>query len=77
MVLYIGLEGVNFRIIGRALCQQFGYIKSFCYACIDIYFCGITPSATGGQPVLAYYMSKDDVSISKVLCDYLSIYGSV
>ncbi|MDO5522282.1 MAG: lysylphosphatidylglycerol synthase transmembrane domain-containing protein [bacterium] len=65
MFVYIGLEGVNFHIIGHSLGIKFGYIKSFCYACIDIYFCGITPSATGGQPILAYYMSKDDISISK------------
>lgn len=65
MLVYIGFEGVNFHIIGHSLGYSFSYIRSFCYACIDIYFCGITPSATGGQPVLAYYMTKDGIQISK------------
>ena len=65
MLVYIVLEGVNFRIIGHSLGHSLSFIKSFCYACIDLYFCGITPSATGGQPVLAYYMTKDGIPISK------------
>lgn len=63
--MYIYLEGVNLGIIGKSLGVQIHRIRSFCYACIDIYFCGITPSATGGQPVLAFYMSKDEIPISK------------
>lgn len=65
VLIYIWLEGVNLHILGQSLGIKVGRIRGFCYACIDIYFCGITPSATGGQPVLAYYMNRDDIPISK------------
>ncbi len=35
------------------------------YATADIYFSAITPSATGGQPAAAYYMSKTGYTASK------------
>lgn len=38
---------------------------SMVYATSDIYFSAITPSATGGQPAAAYYMSKTGYSASK------------
>ncbi len=38
--------------------------KGFVYACIDFYFCGITPSASGGQPMVIYYMNKDGIPVS-------------
>lgn len=38
--------------------------KGFVYACIDFYFCGITPSASGGQPMVIYYMNKDGIPAS-------------
>ena len=65
MFLNICLEGVSIHIIGQSLGICIGRIRSFCYACIDLYYCGITPSAAGGQPVLAYYMSRDNIPISK------------
>ncbi len=65
MFVHIAGEGVCLRVLGNSLNVTVGFIRSFCYACIDVYYCGITPSATGGQPVLAYYMSKDDIPIGK------------
>lgn len=63
--VYIGCEGVCIRMIAKSLQLTIGRVRCFCYACIDVYYCGITPSATGGQPVLMYYMSKENVPISK------------
>ena len=80
MLIYIGLEGVNFRIIGQSLGLSISCLKSICYACVDIYFCGITPSATGGQPILAYYMSRDGIEVSKssvVILLYTVVYKVV
>ena len=65
VLLNIWLEGVSLHIIGQSLNVTIGLFRSFCYACVDLYYCGITPSATGGQPVLAYYMSRDQIPISK------------
>ncbi|MBO4501865.1 MAG: flippase-like domain-containing protein, partial [Clostridia bacterium] len=43
---------------------KIGLIKGIVYACTDFYFSAITPSATGGQPMVVYYMSKDKVPTS-------------
>lgn len=37
--------------------------KGVFYAMVEFYFSGITPSATGGQPVQMYYMTKDKIPI--------------
>ena len=37
--------------------------KGIFYAMVEFYFSGITPSATGGQPVQMYYMTKDKIPI--------------
>lgn len=47
------------------LCRAFGYRRSLknglLYSASDIYFSAITPSATGGQPMSAYFMVKDGI----------------
>ncbi len=76
----IFLEGISLSILGQSIGMSIGIIRSFCYSCIDLFYCGITPSATGGQPVLAYYMSKDGLPISKtsiVILLYTVIYKVV
>ncbi len=80
VLLNIFLEGVSLSILGRSLGLSFGWIKGFCYSSIDLFFCGITPSASGGQPILVYSMSKDGVPISKssiVILIYTVIYKVV
>ena len=39
-------------------------VKGFVYGCVDFYFSAITPSASGGQPMVVYYMTKDKVPAS-------------
>lgn len=39
--------------------------QSLCYNCIEMYFSAVTPSSTGGQPVEAYYMTKDNIPLRK------------
>ena len=76
----IYLEGASLSILGQSIGLSIGVVRSFCYSCIDLFYCGITPSATGGQPVLAYYMSRDGLSISKssiVILLYTVIYKVV
>lgn len=80
VMIYICGEGLAIKVIGKSLEQPISVVKSFCYACIDFYYCGITPSASGGQPVLAYYMSKDGIAISKstvIILVYTVIYKIV
>ena len=77
VIVNIFLEGISLSILGQSIGLSIGVVKSFCYSCIDLFFCGITPSASGGQPLLVYYMSKDGYPISKssiVVLVYTVIY---
>lgn len=80
VIINIYLEGASMSILGKSLGMSIGAVRWFCYAAIDVFYCAITPSATGGQPVQAYYMSKDGISISKstiVILIYTVIYKFV
>lgn len=63
-LIYVAGEGQCLNIIIKSLKVKTNKILCFIYGCIDFYFCAVTPSATGGQPVAAYYMSKDGVSVA-------------
>lgn len=41
-----------------------GFIRCISYSFIGFFYSGITPSATGGQPMQLYYMKKDGNSLS-------------
>ncbi len=64
MLLYIAAEGEGIRAICHVLGSKFSPMRGFIYSSIDIYFCAVTPSATGGAPVMMYYMSKDKVPLT-------------
>ncbi len=64
VILYIALEGIALKVILHSMKCPIVPGKSFVYASIDYYFSAITPSATGGQPMLVYYMAKDKISIA-------------
>ena len=53
----------------RASCRILGcshnHRSGMVYAAADIYFSAITPSATGGQPAVAYYMAQDNIPLTK------------
>lgn len=58
-VAFIFFEGRALVLILRALGYSVKKRSGFLYAAADIYFSSITPSATGGQPASAWFMSKD------------------
>lgn len=64
--LYIYFEGVAMRQIFKTMEIGTRRRTNFMYSAIDYYFCSITPSASGGQPMVAYYMKKDGLSLSHV-----------
>ena len=77
MLAYIGFDAL---MVG-CLLRGFGYPRSFpkcvSYAAADLYFSAITPSATGGQPMEAYFMVKDGVPAiisTVVMLTYLLLY---
>lgn len=61
MFLFVFFEGLALKSIA----SSFGYKKKardgLVYSSADIYFSAITPSATGGQPMSAYFMHKDGI----------------
>ncbi len=77
MLAYIVFDAL---MVG-CLLKGFGYPRSFpkclSYAAADLYFSAITPSATGGQPMEAYFMVKDHVPAvisTVVMLTYLLLY---
>lgn len=63
-IVYFAGEGEVIRSVVGSLGHPVTRRRGFIYACIDFYFSAITPSATGGQPVCIYYMSKDKIPVS-------------
>lgn len=65
-LVFIFFEGRALALILRAFGYPVKKRSGFLYAAADIYFSSITPSATGGQPASAYFMSKDGFRGSQV-----------
>ncbi|HML47537.1 MAG TPA: lysylphosphatidylglycerol synthase transmembrane domain-containing protein, partial [Clostridia bacterium] len=59
MLLFVVSEGFAIRALLAALGYRYGFLKCIQYAFIGFYYSSITPSATGGQPVQVYYMTKN------------------
>ena len=62
--VYIFFESCATKIILSTLGDKSTLFHNIEYSCIDYYFCAITPSASGGQPMVLYYMAKDKTSIA-------------
>lgn len=65
VIIFVAGQGISIRLICKSLGHKISLPSSFVYSSIDFYYSGITPSATGGQPMMAYYMAKDGVPLSK------------
>ncbi|MGM9971698.1 MAG: YbhN family protein [Anaeroplasmataceae bacterium] len=63
MFIYIFFESCATKTILSALGVKSSLFHNIEYSSIDYYFCAITPSAAGGQPMVLYYMAKDGISI--------------
>ncbi len=61
MLGFIFFEGEAVISICRAFGYEAGHGRGFSYAAVDLYFSAITPSATGGQPMCAYFMIADGI----------------
>ena len=62
MLGFIAFEGIAVISILDGFGQKRSLKSGFVYSAADVYFSAITPSATGGQPVSAYFMIKDGIS---------------
>lgn len=61
MLSFIFFEALAVLRIIKAFGYKRSIRKGLLYSASDIYFSAITPSATGGQPVCAYFMVKDGI----------------
>ena len=59
--LFVWFEAVALRVILRHAKYPRGRKQCLLYSASDIYFSGITPSATGGQPASAFFMVRDGI----------------
>ncbi len=53
--------------------KQVRLLSCLKYSFVGFFYSGITPSATGGQPMQLYYMSKDGHSVAKSTVVLLSV----
>jgi len=65
VILYSCFEGIGLRAVLKTFGTKISCLKGFVYGNIDLFFSLITPSSTGGQPVMAYYMNKDSIPVSQ------------
>lgn len=64
-LFFVSAEGIMIFYLLRSLNGRSRLGRCICYSFIGFFYSGITPSATGGQPMQLYYMSKDRNSLSE------------
>ena len=65
MFLFFIIQSINLKFLLKKLDEKISLFKGFRYTLLCFFFSGITPGATGGQPVEVYYMGKDGINGSK------------
>lgn len=63
MCIYVSCEAINIGRTLKGLSEKSTFIQNIKYALIGFFFSGITPAASGGQPMQVYYMHKDKLSV--------------
>ena len=63
-VSFVAGEGCIIWYLLKEIGEKTGLLRCLSYSFIGFFFSGVTPSATGGQPMQLYYMKKDGNKIS-------------
>lgn len=63
-VAFVAAEGCLIWYLLKGIGEKTSLRRCISYSFIGFFFSGITPSATGGQPMQLYYMRKDGNSLS-------------
>ena len=76
---YVSAEGWMIWYLLKGLWGKISLWRCFSYSFTGFFFSGITPSATGGQPVQLYDMKKDGIalSVSSVVLMTIAIFYKV
>lgn len=64
-LFFVSAEGVMICYLLRSMNGKSSLLRCISYSFIGFFYSGITPSATGGQPMQLYYMCKDKNSMSE------------
>ena len=64
MCIYAMCEAINIGRTLKVLNEKTSFFNNIKYALIGFFFSGITPAASGGQPMQIYYMYKDKISVA-------------
>lgn len=64
-LFFVSAEGMMIYYLLRSMNGRSGLLKCISYSFIGFFYSGITPSATGGQPMQLYYMCKDKNGLSE------------
>lgn len=64
-LFFVSAEGIMIYYLLRSLNGRSGLLRCISYSFIGFFYSGITPSATGGQPMQLYYMCRDKNSLSE------------
>ncbi len=64
MLIVVLCEAINIRRSLGVFKERSTLLQCIQYSLIGIFFSSITPAATGGQPMQAYYMHKKKINIS-------------
>ena len=62
MLTYYALEAINIYRLMKSFGEDITFRRALKYVFVNFFFCSVTPSATGGQPLEIYYMTKDGIS---------------
>ena len=73
MGIFICCEAVNIKILLSSLGYKVSFLNTVKYASVGFFYSGITPSASGGQPMQIYHMKKDGIDFSHSLISLLII----
>lgn len=65
MLIYLCLEGANIKRTLRKLGTKVSPLNAIKYSFIGFFFSGITPAASGGQPMQIYFMHRDGIDIAQ------------
>ena len=64
MCIYVICEAINIGRTLKTLNEKSTFWQNIKYALIGFFFSGITPAASGGQPMQIYYMYKEKISVA-------------
>lgn len=62
-VMYLLLQSISLVVILRSLGEKLKVLPSLRYSFIGFLFNAITPSASGGQPMMVLYMKEDGINM--------------